>query len=150
MKIPRKEFNRIFKPYYDKGTQIWVVTGVNELDDLIVKMAINLAELDFIKFIRICDKYLAASSENYPKRPKVPVTIDGHQSAIGIEIIYHPDYKIVDFYSINSPIKGYGGKMVEAIMTELPLDWQPSVTMDWSNGFWDKMAERHHEYDWML
>jgi len=42
MKITRKEFNRIFKTYNDQGKQIWVVTGVNELDDLIVKMAINL------------------------------------------------------------------------------------------------------------
>jgi len=150
MKITRKEFNKVFKPYNDQGKQIWVVTGVNELDDLIVKMAINLAELDFIKYVRICDKYLAASSENYPKRPKVPVTIDGHQSAFGIEIIYHLHYKIVDFYSINSPVKGYGGKMVEAIMSDLPHDWQPSVTMDWSNGFWDKMAEKYPEYDWML
>lgn len=145
-----KEFENIFKAYHDKDTPIWLVAGVHELDDLVIKLAIRLADLDFIKYVRICDQYLAASSENYPKRPKVPITDSGHSSAIGIEIIYHLDHRIIDFYSINSPIKGYRGQLVEAIMGELPLDWQPAVTMDWSDGFWDKMVEKYPEYDWMM
>ena len=40
--------------------------------------------------------------------------------------------------------------MVKAIMGELPRDWQPSVTMDWSEGFWDKMVEKYPEYNWMM
>lgn len=32
MKILKKEFNNIFKAYHDRDTQIWVATGVNELD----------------------------------------------------------------------------------------------------------------------
>jgi hypothetical protein len=114
MKILKKEFNNIFKAYHEKDSKVWVVTGINELDDLVIKLAIRLADLDFIKYVRICDQYLAASSENYPKRPKVPITDSGHSSAIGIEIIYHLDHRIIDFYSINSPIKGYGGQLVEA------------------------------------
>jgi hypothetical protein len=150
MKILKKEFNNIFKAYHDRDTQIWVATGVNELDDLVIKLAIRLADLDFIKYVRICDQYLAASSENYQKRQKVPITDAGHLTAFGIEIIYHLDHRIVDFYSINSPIKGHGGQMVKAIMGELPMDWQPSVTMDWSDGFWDKMVEKYPEYNWMM
>lgn len=150
MKILKKEFGNIFKPYHDRDTQIWVPKGVSELDDLVIKLAIGLAGLDFIKYVRICDQYLAASSENYPKRQKVPITDAGHLSACGIEIIYHLDLRIVDFYSINSPVKGCGSQMVKAIMGELPRDWQPSVTMDWSGGFWDKMVEKYPEYNWMM
>ena len=68
--IVRKEFEKIFVPYNEKGTQIWVITRVKKLRIEIVEMAIRLAELDFINYIRICDETLAASSENYPKRPK--------------------------------------------------------------------------------
>ncbi len=31
--------------------------GVSELDDLVIKLAIRLAGLDFIKYVRICDQY---------------------------------------------------------------------------------------------
>jgi hypothetical protein len=150
MKIHRKEFTQIFQDYYNKGTQIWVVSRMKELDHIVIKMAIKLAKLEFINYIRICDQYLAASSECHTNKPKVPITDDGHESAIGIEIIYDLHIKTIDFCSINSPIKGHGGRMVDAIMSELPLDWQPAVIIDWSNGFWDKMEEKYNQHKWML
>lgn len=57
MKILKKEFSNIFKSYHDRDTQIWVPKGVSELDDLVIKLAIKLADLDFIKYVRICDQY---------------------------------------------------------------------------------------------
>ena len=57
MKILKKEFGNIFKPYHERDTQIWVPKGVSELDDLVIKLAIRLANLDFIKYVRICDQY---------------------------------------------------------------------------------------------
>jgi len=65
----------------------------------------NLAALDFIKYVRIDDTTLAASSENYPKRPKVPVTLMNHATATGIEILYDIPYQTINFYDINSPKK---------------------------------------------
>jgi hypothetical protein len=112
-------------------------------------MAINLAELDFIKYVRICDETLAASSENYPKRPKIPITLVNHETAIGIQILYNTKYRYVDFFDINSPIKGNGSKMTDAILQDFPKDWQPTVTMDWSEGFWDKMKEKYEYLEWM-
>jgi len=50
MKIPRKEFNKIFKAYHDKDTQIWVVAGVHELDDLVIKLAISVGRIMKIVF----------------------------------------------------------------------------------------------------
>jgi hypothetical protein len=57
IKILKKEFGNIFKLYHDRDTQIWVSIGVSELDDLVIKLAIKLADLDFIKYVRICDQY---------------------------------------------------------------------------------------------
>lgn len=146
----RKKFDNLFKPFNESGTQVWVITRVKELPREIVRMAINLASLDFIKYVRICDETLAASSENYPKKPKVPVTKEDHETAIGIEILYSKPYKYIDFFSINSPIKGNGSKMVDAVLKDFPEDWKPAVTMDWSGGFWEKMGKKYDHLDWLM
>ncbi|MCX6256823.1 MAG: hypothetical protein NTW49_02830 [Bacteroidia bacterium] len=113
-------------------------------------MAIRLAELNFINYIRICDETLAASSENYPKRPQVPVTQLDHETATGVQILYSPSYKTINFYEINSPVKGNGSKMVDAILKDFPDDWQPAVVLDWSDGFWDKMKEKYNKIEWIM
>lgn len=148
--VNRKEFVKIFAPFNDGGTQIWVITRVKKLPAEIVKMAVRLAELDFIKYVRICDETLAASSENYPNRPKVPITTMSHDTAIGVQILYSSKYKLIDFFDINSPIKGEGSKMVEAVLKDLPEDWRPAVVMDWSGGFWDKMKKKHCNFEWIM
>ena len=53
------------------------------------------------------------------------------------------NYKNIQFFEITSATRGYGGKMVEAVMNALPDDWYGVVVMDWSDGFWKKMKERH-------
>ncbi len=148
--IKRKDFNKIFAPYNDEGTQIWVITRVKKLHPLIVDMALRLADLEFIKYVRICDETLAASSENYPKRPKVPITHMNHETATGVQILYHISYKTIDFFDINSNQKGNGSKMVDAILKDFPTDWSPAIVFDWSGGFWDKMVDKYNSLDWIL
>lgn len=148
--LKRKDFKEIFLPFAGKGKQIWVISKVKKLPNNIVEMAIRLAELDFIKYVRICDQTLSASSENYPNRPKVPITVMNHETAIGVQILYSLSHKYINFFDINSPIKGNGSKMVDAILKDFPVDWKPAVVMDWSNGFWDKMEEKYSDLDWML
>lgn len=111
----RKKFETIFSPYNKCGVQIWVITRVKKLPIEIINMAIRLADLEFIKFVRICDETLSASSENYPKRPKVPITNMNHETAVGVQILYSTAYKTIDFFDINSPVKGNGSKIVDAI-----------------------------------
>jgi hypothetical protein len=148
--MKRKEFDKEFLTYNENGKQVWVITKVKELPTEIVTMAKNLADLDFIKYVRISDESLSASSENYPNRPKVPVTHMNHDTAIGIQILYSTDYKTINFFDINSPVKGNGSKMVDAILKDLPKDWQPAVVMDWSDGFWDKMEEKYKNFEWIM
>jgi len=40
--------------------------------------------------------------------------------------------------------------MVDAVLTDFPKDWQPSVLMDWSNGFWDKMKVKYSDLEWTM
>lgn len=149
MMVKRKEFEKLFMPLNENGKQIWIIGRVKELPLQIINMALNLAALDFIKFINISDDSLAASSENYPNRPKVPVTYMNHETAIGVKILYSFSYKYINFFDINSPIKGNGSKMVEAILKDFPKDWQATVVMDWSDGFWDKMIEKYDNIEWI-
>lgn len=148
--MKRKEFEKLFAIFNESGKQIWVIGKVKELPLPIINMALNLAALDFIKFINISDKALAASGENYPKRPKVPVTRMNHETAIGVEILYSLSHKYINFFDINSPIKGNGSKMVEAILKDFPKDWQVAVLMDWSDGFWEKMKEKYTDLEWIM
>jgi len=105
--------------------------------------------LDFIKYVRICDETISASSESYPNRPKVPITNMNHETATGIQILYSLSHKYFNFFEINSPIEGNGGKMVDAILQDFPKDWHPTVVMDWSNVFWDRMKEKSMELEWI-
>jgi len=95
--VKRKEFEKLFAPFNENGKQIWVIGRVKELSLPIVNMTLNLAALDFIKFINISDEALAASSENYPKRPKVPITRMNHETAIGVQILYSVSHKYINF-----------------------------------------------------
>ncbi|REG77529.1 hypothetical protein [Algoriphagus antarcticus] len=147
--LKRKEFEALFIPYLQSGTQIWVISKIKELPIKVIRFACNLAELDFIKFVRIDSYGIAASSENHPNRPKVPLIQMNHPTAIGIEILYDLEYQTIDFYDINSPIKGNGGRMVDAVLKDFPEGWSPVVIMDWSDGFWDKMKEKYKHLDWM-
>lgn len=147
--LKRKEFEALFLPYLQPGTQIWVINKIKELPIEVIRFASNLAELDFIKFVRIDSHGIAASSENHSNRPKVPLNQMNHPTAIGIEILYDLEYQTIDFYDINSPIKGNGARMVDAVFQDFPEGWSPVVIMDWSDGFWDKMKEKYKHLDWM-
>lgn len=147
--VLRKDFEETFLELNNKGKSIWVINKVNRLPIEIYEIALRLADLDFIKYIRICDETIAASSDNYPKRPKIPITKLEHETAIGVQLLYSSTHKYIIFFEINSPIKGNGSKMVDAILKGLPNDWQPALIMDWSGGFWDKMKDKYSELNWM-
>ena len=49
----------------------------------------------------------------------------------------------IQFFEITSAVKGYGEKMVRGVMTALPDDWEACVFMDYSERFWDRMAEKY-------
>jgi hypothetical protein len=71
----------------------------------------------------------------------------GHPTAIKLSLVLDFAYKYIQFFEITTPIKGYGRKMVDAVLRDLPKRWSGIVVMDWSNGFWEKMKERYNNLE---
>lgn len=126
-------------------THIRVSKKVQTLHPVVEAMAINLAEVDPIRFIRILPDLLEASSEATAGRNRIPIVKPGHPSAIGVSAILDFAHQEIQFFAITSAKRGYGGKMVAAIMRALPADWRAVVVMnwDWSDGFWEHMSEKY-------
>ena len=124
-------------------SKIRYIQKPKSVHQVVEHIARNLAEIDIIKYIIISKDYIKASSEITPGRNKLPITKIDHLTAVGVSLILEPDYKVIQFYEMNSPVKGYGSKMVDAVINALPEDWSAAVVMDWSGGFWDKMREKY-------
>ena len=148
--VKRKDFDKVFSEFAIGNKEIWAITKIKELPQDIIELAIRLASLDFINYVRITGETITASNQIKGTRIKEPITDMDHPTAIGIEIMYHLNYRILNFTEINSSVEGHGSKMITATLTDLPKDWKLAVLMDWSGGFWAKMAERYSDREWIL
>lgn len=122
--------------------QISISKGLRTLHPVIKQVADNLAGIDAIRSVKVTSGFLQASSETEGAR-MLPVTEPGHPTAIGISLILEEDREEIQFYEITSAVKGYGSRMVEAVLNALPKNWKAVVVMDWSGGFWKAMRRRH-------
>ena len=152
MFVKRKCFEKTFLEFSVKNNkEIWAISSVRKLHKDIIDIAVRLVNLEFIKYVKISNETIIASSEVKGTKIKKPITTMDHPTATGIEIIYHIDYKILNFYEINSTIKGNGSKMIAAVLTNFPTkDWRFFVTFDWSGGFWKKMKEKYNDRNWII
>ena len=124
------------------NAQVAISKRAQPLHPVVREIAANLAEIDVIRFVRVTPGFLQASSETNGARMR-PVTNPGHPTAIGVSMIVEEDREEIQFYEITSAIKGYGSRMVEAVLNALPKNWRAVVVMDWSDGFWKAMRRRH-------
>jgi len=122
--------------------QIVVSRKAQPLHPVTKKVADNLAGIDAIRLVKVIPGFLQASSEVVGPR-RMPVTKPGHPSAIGVSLIVEEDREEIQFYEITSAVKGYGSRMVEAVLHAMPKKWKAIVVMDWSDGFWKAMRRRH-------
>jgi hypothetical protein len=147
--IKRKEFEKLFQPYIEQGKQIWVITRVKELSQEIITMALNLASLDFINYVQICDETLMASNINCPNRPKVPFVNELYPDVNGIHLLYSDIDKGIDFWSIASSDENHYEAMVETVLTDFPNEWTPCIMMVWGDEYWEKKMEKYDQFEWM-
>ena len=124
-------------------SKILVTRAARVVHPAVDAIARNLAEIDRISIVRISPGFLRASSETTGGVSGKPVTTPGHPTAIGVSLILDPDLQEVQFYEITSAVRGYGGRMVDAVLRDLPGGWTGVVLMDWSSGFWERMEGRH-------
>ena len=124
-------------------TDIIVTKKIKHIQPVVDNIVKNLAEIDEIQFIRLSPDFLQASNKRDDRGIKNPITKPGHPTAVGVSLILDIDYKDIHFFEMTSAIKGYGEKMVNAVMKDLPEGWSGVIVMDWSGGFWDKMKKKH-------
>ena len=133
-----------WKDQVTKEKSIFIATKIKTIHPVVEAIVKNLCEIDLIQYIRVSQEDIQASNEIKIKgRKKIPVSSTDHPSAVGVHLILDFTTSTIQFFEITSAVKGYGGKMVQAVMTALPDEWEACVVMDWSDGFWDKMTEKY-------
>jgi hypothetical protein len=133
-----------WKVQVGKGKTIFVATNVKSIHPVVDRIVTNLCKIDLINYVRVSKEDIYASNEiKIIGRTKMPVSTPGHPSAVGVHLIL--DFRLdgIQFFEITSAVKGYGEKMVKAVVTAIPDDWEAAVVMDYSGGFWDRMSEKH-------
>ena len=124
--------------------QVVVSRRAHPLHPVVRQIAENLAELDAMRIVKLTPGFLQASSETCGAWMR-PVTKPGHSTAVGVSLILEEGREEIQFYEITSAVKGYGSRMVEAVLSALPKKWNVFVVMDWSDGFWKAMRKRHKQ-----
>ena len=133
-----------WKDQVANGKTIFVATKVKTIHPVVDAIVKNLCEIDLIQYVRVSPEDIQASNEMKIKgRIKMPISTPDHPSAVGVHLILDFATNTIQFFEITSAVKGYGEKMVQAVMTALPDDWEACVVMDYSEGFWERMARKY-------
>ena len=125
------------------GQRIRKAHSVRRIDPIFQDLAVGLARIPELRYIKIFPERLTASNILSQDGKKNPVVKVGAEGLVGVELLVDESTKVVQLYALTSAVKGCGRKMVEAVIVATPEDWQLAVVMDWSGGFWRKMAEEH-------
>jgi hypothetical protein len=115
--------------------------AIKNIHPVFLDLAENLSHIEILHFIKIYNDRLCASNLLSTDKKKRPVTTMNQEGVISVELVIDPDISTVQFYSLASSQKGYGKKIVDAVVRGTPDDWHLVVVMDWSRGFWDRMLE---------
>jgi hypothetical protein len=124
------------------GKRVLKATNVKNVHSIYLQLAENLTKIDLLHFVKIYNDRLCASNLLSENKKKEPITETGKEGVVGVQLLIDEENKIIQFYTITSSQKGYGRKIVEAVVDATPDDWFLAVPMDWSGGFWDKMIEK--------
>ena len=126
----------------EQRAEVVISRRARPVHPVVTRIAENLAGIEILRIVKVTPGFLSASSETRGPR-RCPVTKPGHPTAVGVSLILDEEHKEIQFYEITSAVKGCGTRMVEAVMNALPKGWQAVVVMDWSEGFWKVMRQRH-------
>jgi len=125
------------------GKRIFKATNVRKVNPVALDIAESLSHIDAFNYIKIYNDRLCASNQLSTDKKKHPVTSMDQEGIIGVELLIDPAIATIQFYSLASSVKGYGRKIVDAVVRGTPDDWNLAVVMDWSGGFWKRMLEEY-------
>jgi len=127
----------------DNDAQVYKARSVRRVDPVSAGIAEVLKGVAPLRYIKLLPGRLAASNVLSTDGRKNPVVTVAAEGIVGLELLIDPETRTVQFYAITSAVKGCGRRMVAAVVTATPPDWQLVVVMDWSGGFWQRMAEEY-------
>ena len=110
---------RIWIEEVSNGKTIIVSKEIKIVHPLIDRIVRNLAQIDIIRYIKIRPDFLAASNE-IKGGSRDPVAEPHHPTATGVSVIVDFPQQYVQFYEMNAARKGYGQKMVDAVLNGAP------------------------------
>lgn len=125
------------------GPQVYKAHTVRRVDPVSAGIAEALTGVAPLRYIKLLPGRLAASNVLSTDGRKNPVVTVGAEGIVGVELLIDSESRVVQFYAITSAVKGCGRRMVAAVVAATPPDWQLVVVMDWSGGFWQRMAEEY-------
>jgi len=123
--------------------KILKANNVKKIHQIYNNISEELSKIDVVRYVKIYNGRIKASNTLSDNGKKEPIIKIGEDNIIGVELLIDIPNRIIQFYSITSSLKGYGDKMVSAVVNSAPNDWKIVVLMDWSMGFWQVMAERY-------
>ena len=129
------------------GKTIIVSKEIKTVPPLFDRIVRNLAQIDIIRYIKVRPDFLADSNE-IKGGSRDPVAEPHHPTATGVSLIVDFPLQCIQFYEMNAARKGYGQKMVAAVLDGLPEEWEVCIVMDWSDGFWEKMKAKYPSVNW--
>lgn len=125
------------------GARIRKAHSVKRIDPVFRSLATALAPIPGLRYIKIFPERIAASSVLSEDGKKNPVVTIGGDGMVGVELLIDVPHDIVQFYALTSAKKGCGRQIVHALVEAVPEDWFLAALMDWSGGFWQKMAQEY-------
>ncbi len=138
---------RIWRGEVSNGKTIIVSQKMKDIPPIYDRIVRNLVQIEVIQFIKVRPDFLAASNK-IKGGSRDPVAEPHHPTAIGVSLLLDFRLKVLQFYEITAARKGYGQKMVAAVLDGLTQDWNVRIVMDWSSGFWEKMKAEYPEANW--
>ncbi len=125
------------------GRRVRKAHSVRSILPIFQSLATSLARIPDLRYIKIFSDRIAASNVLSADGKKNPVVVIGADGIVGVELLIDVSNKIVQFYAITSATKGCGRQIVDAVVGATPEHWFLAVPMDWSGGFWNRMAQEY-------
>jgi hypothetical protein len=122
------------------GERIRKAQTLRRVEPIYEPLAVALAAIPALRFVKLFPGRLSASNRLSTDGKKNPVVAVAAEGITGVELLVGADIHVVQFYAITSAEKGVGRQIVEAVVGATPADWLLAVPMDWSGGFWQRMA----------
>jgi hypothetical protein len=121
------------------GEHIRKAHSVRRIDPIFQDLAMGLARIPELRYIKIFPECLTASNILSQDGKKNPVVKVGAEGLVGMELLLDESTKVIQFFALTSAVKGCGRKMVEVTVGATPENWHLAVVFDWNGGFWRKM-----------